>query len=137
MPLEYQKDGRTVRCKEIRSNGHVGQTIVLASVKFGDKDVLARYPQPCVFTIIEKFDEPNGSYVLADSEGQLITTNFRWFYDANEYLAWEMGRTKEKLSRKNCRIKVVEAHLALLRDILIKQGIRVVTQEQANALGIT
>lgn len=45
-------------------------------------------------------------------------------------------REKEKFSRKERKIAQLEGHLELLKDILIKQGIRIVTKAQAEDLGL-
>ena len=42
----------------------------------------------------------------------------------------------EKLSRKQRKIKQLEGHVELLKDILIKQGTRIVTEAQAKDLGL-
>ena len=43
---------------------------------------------------------------------------------------------KEKLSRKERKIEQLQGHVDLLKDILIKQGTRIVTEKQGKDLGI-
>lgn len=57
-------------------------------------------------------------------------------YDAQEWLTWNDMREKEKFSRKQRKIEQLEGHVELLKDILIKQGARIVTEAQAEDLGL-
>lgn len=45
-------------------------------------------------------------------------------------------REKENFSRKQRKIEQLEGHVELLKDILIKQGARIVTEAQAEDLGL-
>ena len=53
-----------------------------------------------------------------------------------EWLTWNDLREKEKLSRKQRKIEQLESQKELLKDILVKQGIRIVTKAQAEDLGL-
>lgn len=59
-----------------------------------------------------------------------------YLYDAQEWLKWNAMRENEILSRKQRNIEQLEGHMELLKDILIKQGARIVTEEQAKDLGL-
>ena len=59
-----------------------------------------------------------------------------YIFDAQEWLTWNAMREKEKFSRKQRKIEQLEGHVDLLKDILVKQGVRVVTEEQAKELEI-
>lgn len=146
--LEFWKDGKKVGCEAIYGRGHVGQVVVLDHVSFGDnpnleKYPLARYPQPYAFTIVEKVEGKDGYYVVMDGDGSRIVLCDQYYgaseaylYDANEWLAWQKEHAREKLARKERKIEQLEGHLALLKEILTKQGIRLVSEETAKKLGI-
>ena len=68
-----------------------------------------------------------------------MTFNFNdscLLYDPQEWLTWNDLHEKEKLSRKQRKIEQLESQKELLKDILIKQGIRIVTKAQAKDLGL-
>ena len=56
--------------------------------------------------------------------------------DAQEWLTWNAMHETEKLSRKQRKIEQLEGHVELLKDILIKQGTRIVTEAQARDLNL-
>ncbi len=145
--LEYQKDGGTVKVSGIYGKGRVGQMVVLDNVQLHHTCPLVKYPQPHVFTIAEKIGggEREDIYILVDQDGNRVLGEGSQYgegygghlYDLVEWVTWMTERTKEKLARKERKIALLEAHLQLLKDILIKQGVRVVSQETAKQLGIT
>lgn len=146
--LEYFKDGNKVECKPIYGHGYVGQIVIFDHVSYGEKpdlvrDPIAAYPQPYPFTIVEKVEGSDGYYVISDSKGNLIKlqtehfgASFAYLYDAIELLEWRKGHEKEQIARKERKIQQLEGNLALLKSILIAQGIRVVSNETAKQLGI-
>ncbi len=146
--LEYWKDGKQVKCEEICGRGHIGQVVILDHVSYGENPDLEKYPlakyvHPYAFTIVEKVEGKDGYYVVTDAEGNRITLRNRsygadgsYLYDANEWLMWNKGYQKDKLTRKEHKIEQLKGNLDLLKDIIIKQGFRVVTEDQAKTLGI-
>jgi hypothetical protein len=143
---EFFKDGKKVELKAIFSKGYVGQVVILDNVSYpqNSNDPLAAYPQPALFTIVEKVEEQEGCYVLQDTTGKKVHLlderhglSTWWLCDAAEWLEWNGQHNDEKLKRKERRIELLDAHLSLLRDILVKQGFRVITKEQAQELGIS
>lgn len=138
--LRYWKDGKEIRCDAIHDKGHVGQVVIFDRVSIGnDKHPLKKYPQPYVFTIMEKIEGKGWHYVMKDAEGELINIysgDSRYFYDAIELVTWEGGDYIEKQMRSQDKIRMLESQLELLKNILTKQGIRIVTQEEAEKLGI-
>jgi len=134
--LKYNKDGQEVKCGAIYKRGRVGQAVVLTFVTLGKDHPLARYAQPHVFTIN---GEEDGCYLLLDGNGRTILakeSDGQWLCDATEWVQWEAGRQTEKIRRKNNRIALLEAHLELLKGVLVRQGVRVVSAEEAAKLGI-
>ena len=147
--LEFWQKGKKIEVKAIYSNGKVGQTVIFGQrVDWGvnpdtTKYPLSQYPCPSIFTIVEKIEGKNGYYVLSDANGNRIKLQDEYYgasesylYDAQEWLTWNALHEKEKLSRKQRKIEQLEGHVELLKDILIKQGARIVTQEQAKDLGL-
>jgi hypothetical protein len=147
--LEYWRDGQRVECHAIYGNGKVGQIVVLANVSFGQnpdfaEKPLAAYTQPAFFTIKERrvVGEHGYEYDLVDKTGKVITVNGEhtdnwWLYDADEWGQWQIGHFNEKVERKDGEIKRLTLQRDLLKSILVAQGIRIVTKEQAEALGLS
>lgn len=147
--LSFWQNGKEIEVKAIYGNGKVGQTVIFGQrVDWGvnpdtTKYPLSQYPCPSIFTIVEKIEGKNGYYVLSDANGNRIKLQDEYYgasesylYDAQEWLTWNALHEKEKLSRKQRKIEQLEGHVELLKDILIKQGARIVTQEQAKDLGL-
>jgi len=145
---KYWKDGKENKVRAIYRNGRVGQVVILDNVSYGnspdfDKYPLARYPQPTIFTIVEKTEGKDGHYVVLDPKGNRLVLRDEDhgasepnLFDASEWFAWNAMRERDKLASKERRIEQLEGQLALLKDILTKQGFRIVSMEQAEKLGI-
>lgn len=146
--LNYWKDGKEIIVPSIGENGRVGQVLILGEKvewgtgSFTSKNPLSKYPYLSVFTIVSN-NEHDGYYVLRDSNDK--TFILRWdalisdlshLYDITTWLEFNGTREAEKLSRKQRKIEQLEGHVDMLKDILIKQGTRIVTEKQAEALGI-
>ena len=145
--LEFWQNGKKIELQAIYLDGEVGQTVIYGQqVDYGrnpdpTEKPLSQYSCPSIFTIVEKIDGQSGYYILRDAKGNYIkvsnvSSDCWWLYDAQEWLTWSAMHEKEKLSRKQRKIEQLEGHIELLKDILIKQGIRIVTEAQAKNLGI-
>ncbi len=147
--LEFWQNGKKIEVKAIYDNGKVGQTVVFGQrVDWGvnpnpTEYPLSQYPCPSIFTIVEKQEGKDGYYILSDANGKRIKLQDKYYgasesylYDAQEWLTWNEMREKEKFSRKQRKIEQLEGHLELLKDILIKQGIHIVTEAQAKTLNL-
>lgn len=147
--LEFWQNGKKIEVKAIYDKGTVGQMVIFGQRVDWDvnpvptKYPLSQYSCPSIFTIVEKVEGKDGYYILRDVNGNLIKLQDKWYgasesylYDAQEWLEWNDMREKEKFSRKERKISQLEGHLELLKDILIKQGIRIVTKAQAEDLGL-
>lgn len=143
--LEFWQNGKKIAIEAIGYTGKVGQLVVYA--KHYDCPTptkcypLSMYPCPSIFTIVELGSSPCWleGYTLSDSKGNHIYLPMHegsYIFDAQEWLTWNAMREKEKFSRKQRKIEQLEGHVDLLKDILIKQGVRVVTEEQARVLNI-
>lgn len=145
--LEFWQNGKKIEISAIYSKGKVGQMVIFGErVDWGvnpdpTKNPLSQYPCPSIFTIVEKQEGENGYYILKDAKGNSIKVTFDscdswWLYDSQEWLTCNDFHEKEKLSFKQRKIEQLEGHLELLKDIIIKQGIRIVTKAQAEDLGL-
>lgn len=147
--LEFWQNGKKIEVKAIYDNGKVGQTVVFGQrVDWGvnpnpTEYPLSQYPCPSIFTIVEKQEGKDGYYILSDANGKCIKLQDKYYgasesylYDAQEWLTWNEMREKEKFSSKQRKIEQLESHLELLKDILIKQGIHIVTEAQAKTLNL-
>jgi hypothetical protein len=138
--LTYFKNGTRVDLTAIYAHGQPGQPVILAHVHFGKdaKNPLAAYSQPTAFTIAETTDS---SYRLKGPKGEDVWVNFAdsdtsYLYDATEWAQYTEAHEADHLARKEGKIAMLEAHLQLLKSILTAQGIRIVTETQAKALGL-
>ena len=149
--LEFWQNGKANQIFGIGTSGKVGQSVIYGDrVDWGVnpdpiKYPLSQYPSPSLFTILEKKEDEYGYgyYVLSDANGNRIKlqdifkrASSNHLYDAQEWLTWNALHEKEKLSRKQRKIEQLEGYVELLKDILIKQGTRIVTQAQAKDLGL-
>ena len=144
--LIYWKDGKKIECKAIYENGHEGRAVVLHNVSFGknpdrEMDPLAGYNQPAIFTILKRTDK---GYILVDQDCHEFLVpgehcgnpSCSYLYDATEWAEWAMAHHSEKMDRKDKKIEHIESQIAMLKDILIKQGFRVISEAQAKQLGL-
>lgn len=146
--LEYWKNGERIELNAIYGKGIVGQTVILGERVCWDgidpdEKQLSKYPYLSVFTIIDKKDGKDGYYLLKDSQNCAVILKDKhygascaYLYDLNEWLQFNEKKQEEKLSRKQRKIEQLEGHVNLLKDILVKQGIRIVTENEGKELGI-
>lgn len=148
--LEFYKDGKPVKISPIYSDGQVSQMVIYGqNVDWGpsatpESKPLSQYPAPSIFKILEIGKDSKGKpsyYRLKDSTGKCFSLDTdgtaTWYlYDAQEWLTWQNLHQTEKIARKQNKIELLESHLSLLKDILIKQGIHIVTKEQAKELNL-
>lgn len=144
--LEFWHNGKKIEINAIYSKGNIGQMVIFGQrVDWGVNPSpthrpLSQYSCPSIFTIVEKNEEVLGYYILSDIKGNRIKVDLRndsaYLYDAQEWLTWNNLRENEKFSRKQRKIEQLEGHVELLKDILIKQGVHIVTKAQAEDLGL-
>lgn len=148
--LSFRQNSKEIIIYPINSRGKVGQMVILCN-KFERrenidpiKQPLSQYPSHYVFTIVEKVEGENGYYILKDLDGNRIkvqdiyygVATTTYLYDFQEWLAWNDMRQEEAISCKMREIAKLKGYIELLKEILIKQGIRIVTEEQAKNLGL-
>lgn len=145
--LSFWQNCKKIELDAIYSRGKVGQLVIFGNrYDWGVnpdpiKEPLSQYPYHYVFTIVEKVEGENGYYILKDLDGNCIKLQANYggacyLYDLQEWLAWNDMREKEEISCKKREIAELKGNFELLKDILIKQGIRIVTEEQAKNLGL-
>ncbi len=145
--LGFCVNGKNIELLPICDKGSIGQMVILGSrVDWGNnpdpvEKPLSKYPYLSIFTIVVKELGEDGYYILSDAKGErvkiyLVGTDHWYLYDAQEWLNFNHLRETEKFARKERKISQLEGHVDLLKDILVKQGIRIVTEGQAKKLGI-
>jgi len=145
--LEFWDDGGKVECKPLGNRARAGQVVIMDHVQWDDPNLeqypLALYPCPSIFTITEKTADRNPGFMLMDGQNNLIWIpgDRAWktmshLYDAAEWSAWIKAYAAHKLAAKNRKIEQLLSQTDLLKEILVRQGIHIVTQEKAKELGI-
>lgn len=147
--LEFCQNGNWIRINAIYGKGKVGQMVIFGErVDWGAnpdpvKNPLSQYTCPSIFTIVEKEEGKNGYYILSDANGNRIKLQDEhygasegYLYDAQEWLTWINMYEKYKRSLRQEEINQLKDHEKLLKDILIKQGVRIVTEAQSKILGL-
>ncbi len=145
--LSYMKDGKRIECPSLYAEAKPGQMVVLTAVSWGENPntkmwPLAAYPQPSLFVVVgvAPNDERHigvAMFLLRDMNGKEFATPLGiGIHDASDWLTWNAGKHREDLRQKNARIQHLEAQVALLRGILVDQGVKLITPEQAKTLGL-
>ena len=148
--LEFWQNGKKIKIDAIYSKGKVGQLVIYGQrVDWGSNPnsrlkPLSQYPYLSIFTIVEKnSDSMDGYYILRDVNDNCIKVQFpytfsgsEYLYDLQEWINWNTMHADAKLSRKQRKIEQLEGHVDLLKDILIKQGTRIVTEAQAEKFSL-
>lgn len=144
--LNFSVTGGYMVCESVWKNGVVGQKVVVDYVGWGQTsetggEPITGYPLKTRFTIIEVIqkNEHANNYRLRDEEGDEFVIDSRhtgYLYDIEDWYEFHLAKKDDELKRKKRRLRLVESHLDLLKGILTAQGIRIVTAEQAEALGI-
>lgn len=136
--------------KRLYGGGSVGMIVVLDSISLEPENPFAKYSQPAFFTIVEDLTPErrfNGDYVLQDSTGNRIRTvadpNDRsgsnvssYLTEVNVWAAWKAETHAKAIETRDQRIERGLVRVAILKDVLVEQGFRLITTEQAAALGI-
>lgn len=147
MDYTYTKKGETITVSPLYSpKGRIGQMVVLTYVSYisESETPFAKYEQPAIFTIIG-MGEPDkygyGTYIVRDSNGIELTTDSSstgYLYDLQDWLLYKKAKAEEAEEWQDKRYEDLKSKFHLLKDILTAQGqgVRVVTSEQAEKLGI-
>lgn len=118
--------------------------VVLDHVSMSPSETFGNYPQPAFFTITEAppSETPgfNPVYTLRDTAGHIVSTRgssvSSYLIKVDDWQEWRSTRTDEiqaQLARVNARLL---DRVDLLKEILVAQGVRVITRDQAATLGI-
>lgn len=139
--LEYKKDGQTIRLEGLWDRVTASQKVILLKVSFGPNHPLSRYEQPAAFTVIGRPPPgaTTGDLKLLDTDGREVIARIGdagYMYDSIEWGLFQFHRQQEVERRKQAKIDQLDAHLNMLKSILIAQGFRIVTAEQAETLGL-
>ncbi|MCX6744361.1 MAG: hypothetical protein NTX82_02460 [Candidatus Parcubacteria bacterium] len=141
--IDYYKDGKRVELHAIYGLGQEGQMVVVDHVSWAAnsdtppdlaKYPLAAYNKPSLFVIKER---KQNSYILIDNQGKEIEVDRddgSYLYPAQEWAEFRKEEALEKFRRKDARIAHLESQVDLLRNILIQQGVKLITSEQAEVI---
>lgn len=124
-------------------HGTIGMMVVLDHVHLSIQDPLVKYAQPAFFTIVElPLSDPgfDSYYVLRDTAGNEVSTKghstANYLYKVDEWAAWRAAQAEQSHVHQVRTISTLRDRLELLKEILVEQGFRVITTEQAEKLGI-
>jgi hypothetical protein len=129
--------------KRLYGNGTVGMVVVLDHVS-GLSAPFSDYTQPAFFTIVEAPESNKTShhahYVLQDTAGNEVSTEGHstacYLSKVDDWAAWKKQKTAE-VANDNARIiATLGDRVSLLKGIMVEQGVRVISNDQAQKLGI-
>lgn len=115
--------------------------VVLDFAALGSDNPFKKYSQPAFFTIVEDLTpEPRfqGAYVLRDSEGNLIraTDISSYLTEVSVWAAYNAERSSSTAANLDRQIHDLSVRVAVLKEVLMGQVVRVLTNEQAEKLGV-
>lgn len=127
--------------------GRVGMMVVLDHVSLSGDSPFAKYQRPAFFTIVEDLtpeERFNGDYILQDQEGNRIRTAQHenesnvssYLSEVSVWLAWMANEHAKALAWRDSRIHDLSVRVAVLKEVMASQGVRVISNDQAEALGI-
>lgn len=125
-------------------HGTVGMMVVLDHVHLSEEGPCGKYVQPAFFTIVEAPESNasgfNTSYVLRDTAGRLVDTKGSstscYLSKVEDWADWRAAQAEEARVSNARTIDTLRDRVGLLKSILVEQGFRVITREQADTLGI-
>jgi hypothetical protein len=128
----------------INGGGKVGEMVVLDHVSLGGVGPFAKYQQPAFFVIESVDQDPHPgiktSYTLRDTQGVVVDTkgtDIHWFLmRVTQWDRWRSDREEQTRTDQTRKIATLRDRVELLKEIMEKQGVRVITTEQAQTLGI-
>ena len=132
----------------IFGKGKKGQNVILCGwcpEQYIDRETtpVDNYPQPYLFKIFSiGYQDGKEFYILMDQEGNMVDSDSTGgaqcghFYDAQEFIQAVSKEFIDEIARLNQTIAYRDVTLEFCKEILSKQGQRIVTMEQAKALGI-
>jgi hypothetical protein len=129
--------------KRLYQYGDVGMIVVLDHVG-GLSAPFSDYTQPAFFTIVEA-PESNKTghrahYVLRDTAGNEVSTvghsTASYLSKVDDWAVWKKQKAGE-VANDNARIiATLGDRVSLLKGIMVEQGVRVISNDQVQKLGI-
>ena len=126
-------------------HGTVGMIVVLDHVHLSEESPCGKYVQPAFFTIVEAPESNasgfDASYVLRDTAGRLVDTKgcqgtACYLSKVDDWSDWRDEQAKDARVSNAKTIDTLRDRVALQKSILVEQGFRVISNEQALTLGI-
>ncbi len=112
----------------------IGNAYVLDRVSLSSSNPFKELAQPAVL-LLEAADW-NAKTVVARHGSKRINasiSDFSWCFSADEWVAKTHAMLREDVPDT---VEKLENKLAVLKEVMSSQGVRIITREQANALGI-
>jgi hypothetical protein len=125
----------------VNRNVNVGNIVCLYWVNFGSNGPMSEFKLPALFRVEEK--DERGRHKFTHLDTGKIVSDFDGLHSLTEYMYWPSDVFDDIEYRKNIEKKSLEESFRkmklerdLLRQILVDQGIRIVTEDQAKRLGL-
>lgn len=126
------------------SAGTVGMMVVLDHVCMSPSETFGQYPHPAFFTITEAppSETPgfNAVYTLRDTKGNTVSTKgssvSNYLIEVDVWQKWRANREDQTHADQIRKISTLRDRMELLKEILVGQGFRVISNDQAEKLGI-
>ena len=129
--------------RRIHGNGTVGMMVVLDHVSMSPDEPFSHYRLPAFFTLTGSAREEtpgyHAVYVMRDTGGNTVSTQGSipsYLIEVDDWQKWRSNREDQTHSDQIRKITTLRDRLELLKEIMMGQGVRVITNEQAVALGI-
>lgn len=117
--------------------------VVLDHVSMSPGEPFSHYRLPAFFTILEITREETAGYhavyTMRDTGGNTVSTQGSipsYLIEVDEWETWRTNREDQTHADQSRKISTLRDRLELLKEIMMGQGVRVISNEQAEKLGI-
>jgi hypothetical protein len=125
----------------VNRNVNVGDIVCLYWIGFGSDHPMSEFKLPALFRVEEK--DERGRHKFTHLDTGKIVSDFDGLSSLTEYMYWpsdvfddiEYCKNAEKKSHEES-FRRVKLERDLLRQIIVEQGVRIVTEDQAKQLGL-
>ena len=122
--------------RRIHGDRQIGQVVVLDNIIFKEDDPLSEYEQPQMFIIVRVDKVENRPYVIKDNSGRKTTAEKWYLCDADEWVKSQREKAEKRREEEKIILTDLKSKLDILTSILTKQGYKIVTEKQAEEIGL-
>lgn len=126
--------------KAIYNTAKVGDIVVLDKVGFIDNHPLAQFAQPAFFVVtVFRPESQSARYTAHASDGERVNISSDdawWFFQVRDWWTWTKATHDESIRDHKVLATRLTTERDVLKSVLVAQGVRIVTKEQAEALGV-